>query len=71
MAHRATRQPYSNAGPRRTVVHHAQCFLSSGPAGPADLTTAQAQEALRQPGAEACTICGAAGLLQQQPTSQG
>ncbi|WP_420823939.1 DUF6233 domain-containing protein [Streptomyces roseifaciens] len=41
---------------RRSVLHHASCFTAQGPA---DLTTDQAFEALRRPGAQACEMCGA------------
>ncbi|GGR38993.1 DUF6233 domain-containing protein [Streptomyces netropsis] len=51
------RYAYTQTGPRRTIVHHSSCFTASR--GPAELTTAQAVEALRQPGAVACGVCGA------------
>ncbi|GHC57558.1 DUF6233 domain-containing protein [Streptomyces cinnamoneus] len=50
------RHPYNDPGPRRTVIHHETCFTTPDPA---ELTTAQALAALRRPGAEACTVCGA------------
>ncbi|MFI0915570.1 DUF6233 domain-containing protein [Streptomyces abikoensis] len=50
------RHPYNATGPRRSVLHHASCFTAQGPA---DLTTDQALEALRWPGAQACEMCGA------------
>ncbi|WP_424893240.1 DUF6233 domain-containing protein [Streptomyces sp. XH2] len=50
------RRPYNDTGPRRSVLHHASCFVTGGAA---DLTTDQAREALRQPGAQACDACGA------------
>ncbi|MFV8133216.1 DUF6233 domain-containing protein [Streptomyces syringium] len=51
------RYVHTQTGPRRTVVHHSTCFTA--PRGPAELTTAQAVEALRRPGAVACEVCGA------------
>ncbi|MET9646266.1 DUF6233 domain-containing protein [Streptomyces syringium] len=43
--------------PDRSTAHHSSCFTT--PRGPAELTTAQAVEALRRPGAVACEVCGA------------
>ncbi|MCC2280528.1 DUF6233 domain-containing protein [Streptomyces sp. ET3-23] len=54
------RRAYDSTGPRRTVVHHQDCWMERGPA---DLTTEQAVKALRRPGAEPCEACGA-GRLQ-------
>ncbi|MFI8944090.1 DUF6233 domain-containing protein [Streptomyces syringium] len=51
------RYAYTQTGTRRTVVHHSTCFVASK--GPAELTTEQAVEALRRPGAVACEVCGA------------
>ncbi|MFF4227399.1 DUF6233 domain-containing protein [Streptomyces abikoensis] len=50
------RHSYNAHGPRRSVLHHASCFTAHGTA---DLTTDQALEALRRPGAQACEMCGA------------
>ncbi|WP_367140612.1 MULTISPECIES: DUF6233 domain-containing protein [Streptomyces] len=61
------RHPYNNTGPRPSVLHHASCFLTGDAA---DLTTDQAREALRQPGAQACGACGA-NLLTTSPNAPG
>ncbi|MEV4925068.1 DUF6233 domain-containing protein [Streptomyces roseoverticillatus] len=57
-----TRQPAT--GPRPTVIHHAPCFLTKDRA---ELTTDQAVQALRSPGARACDACGADQLHARRP----
>ncbi|MEU1377993.1 DUF6233 domain-containing protein [Streptomyces triculaminicus] len=54
------RYAYDSTAPRPVVVHHSSCFAAKGPA---ELSTAQAVEALRRPGAKACDMCGADRLL--------
>lgn len=44
---------------RRVTVHHADCFI---PGGSEILDGAQAKLALEQPGASACSLCGADSL---------
>ncbi|MEU4213213.1 DUF6233 domain-containing protein [Streptomyces sp. NPDC026206] len=51
------RDAYTAAERGRSVVHHASCFVAGG--GPAELTAAQALEALRHPGAVPCDVGGA------------
>ncbi|MFF4410348.1 DUF6233 domain-containing protein [Streptomyces sp. NPDC001404] len=53
------RRAYGSTGPQRTVIHHQDCWVERGPA---ELTTEQAVEALRRPGAEPCGECGATRL---------
>ncbi|MCD9145733.1 DUF6233 domain-containing protein [Streptomyces albireticuli] len=53
------RHPYNATASRRSVLHHASCFTAQGPA---DLTTDQALEVPRRPGAQACEMCGAEQL---------
>ncbi|MFI0743325.1 DUF6233 domain-containing protein [Streptomyces sp. NPDC021100] len=42
------------------MIHHEACFSAPGPA---ELTTAQAIEALGRPGAENCSICRPEAVL--------